>query len=428
MLIMLFVSFVALLFLGVPIAYAIGLASFITIAASDLGTVTMVIQRTYGTLDSYTLLAIPFFVLAGDLMSRGGMSQRMINFSNVVVGRLRGGLAQVSVLASMIFAGVSGSGAADASAIGSILIPTMKKQGYTAGWVAALQASAGTIGPIIPPSIIMIVYGSMTGVSIGAMFLGGAIPGILIGLGLMLVVYGYSFFPGYEFLKASSGYVGGDLMATVKDGFLTLITPGIIIGGIVFGVFTATEGGAIATAYAFIIGFFVYKELKLADLEAILISSAVTSAVVLLVTGVAGAFGWILTYNQFPADIADFLLGITTDKTYMLTIIVVFLLILTCFVETLPALIMMTPVFYQISTQLQYDPVYFGVVVCIAAFMGTVTPPVGVLLYVTTSIAGCPLKETVRYLPVFLVVLFTMTFVVTWVPILVTFLPHLLLK
>ena len=268
----------------------------------------------------------------------------------------------------------------------------------------------------------------MTGVSIGAMFLGGAIPGILIGLGLMAAVYGFSFFPGYEFLLKKNEFDGGDFFASLKDGILTLIAPGIIIGGIVFGVFTATEGGAIAAAYAFLIGAFVYKELKMSDLEPILVSSAVTSSVVLLVTGIAGAFGWILTYNQFPADIADYLLSITTDKTYMLSIIVVFLLILTCFVETLPALIMMTPVFYQISVQLHYDPVYFGVVVCIAAFMGTVTPPVGVLLYVTTSIAGCTLKETVSHLPVFLCVLFFMTFLVTWVPSLITFLPHLLLK
>jgi C4-dicarboxylate transporter DctM subunit len=285
------------------------------------------------------------------------------------------------------------------------------------------------MGPIIPPSIIMIVYGSMTGVSIGAMFLGGAIPGIIIGLGLMAVVYAYSYLPGYEFLAKKSAFVKtGTLWQTFKDGFLTLITPAIIIGGIVFGVFTATEGGAIAAAYAFIVGYFVYGELKLADLENILENSAVTAAVVLLVTGIAGAFGWILTYAQFPEDIANYLIGITTSQDAMLALIVGFLLILTCFVETLPALIMMTPVFYQICNQLHFDPVHFGVVVCIAAFIGTVTPPVGVLLYVTTSIAGCELKDTVRHLPAFLAVLVAVALLVTFVPPVVTFLPHLILK
>lgn len=425
----LFLIFAALLMLAVPIGYAIGLSSFLAIGMMDVGPLEIVIQRTYGTVDSYTLLAIPFFVLAGELMSKGGMSMRMINFANSVVGGLRGSLAQVSIVASMIFAGVSGSGAADASAIGSILIPTMKRLGYPAGWVAALQACAGTMGPIIPPSIIMIVYGSMTGVSIGAMFLGGAIPGIMIGLGLMSAVWGLSYFSKYEFLRQKHGGLDmHNIGDTVKDGFLTLVAPALIIGGIVFGLFTATEGGAVAAVYAFLISHFIYRELQWSDLEEIFVTATVTTGVVVLITGIAGAFGWILTYTQFPEDVAKFLMSITTDKTLMLLIIMAFILLLTCFVETLPALIMMTPVLYQISTQMGYHPVHFGVVICITSFIGTVTPPVGVLLYVTTSIAQCDLKETIRNLPIFLAVLILVTVIVSFVPQTITFLPDLLLK
>lgn len=425
----LFFSFMILLLLGIPIGYAIGLSSIVTIYTTNLGAVGMVIQRTYGTLDSYTMLAIPFFVLSGDLMSRGGMSIRMVNFANFLVGRSRGGLAQVAVVASMIFAGVSGSGAADTSAIGSILIPTMKKLGYKSGWSAALIACAGTMGPIIPPSMIMIVYGSMTGVSIGAMFLGGAIPGIIMGLFLMIVVYIYSFRPGYEFLIPKKNEITrAKVSQAIKDGVVSLLTPAFIIGGIIFGVFTCTEGGAVAAVYAFIVGFFVYKEIKIKDLAGIFISSAVTTGTVLLVTGLAGAFGWILTYYEFPLVVSKFLYGITTNQTIMLLIIVGFLLILTCFVETLPALIMMTPVFFQICTQLGFDPIHFGVVVCIAAFIGTVTPPVGVLLYVACSVAKCNFKEILHYLPAFLGALVAASILVTFIPALVTFLPYALLK
>ncbi|HZK70675.1 MAG TPA: TRAP transporter large permease [Clostridia bacterium] len=429
MAIVLFVSFVILLFIGIPIGYAIGLSSLITIFTTNLGPLSMVLQRTYGTLNSYTMLAIPFFILAGNLMTVGGLSRKMVNFANFLVGRLRGGIAQVSIVSSMIFAGVSGSGAADTSAIGSMLLPTMKDLGYKEGWSAALVAASGTMGPIIPPSMIMIVYGSMAGVSIGGMFLGGAIPGVLMGLALMGVVVIYSYRPGYEFLSPkNTKFKVGNKKAIIADGIMCLITPLIIIAGIVFGVFTATEGGAISAVYAFVIGAFVYKELKLKDLSKVIIDSAVTTGVVLLVTGLAGAFGWILTYFGFPNMVANYLVGITTNQTLMLLMIVAFMLLLTCFVETMPAVIMMQPIFYQIGVALNYDPIYLGVVVCMAAFIGTITPPVGVLLYVASSVAKISLGELLKYIPAFLAAIVFVTILVVFIPSLVTFLPHLLLN
>lgn len=425
MLITLLGLFFILSLIGMPVAFAIGFSgAFTFIFQSDIPSF-VVAQKMIGGIDSFPLLAAPYFIFAGMCMESGGISRRLVNFSNCLVGSIRGGLSQVTIVASIIFAGISGSGVADASAIGSVLIPPMTKKNYKPAFSAALVAASGSIGMIIPPSMLMIVYGSITGISIGELFLGGIIPGLLIGFGLMLIAYIYAVKEGYTGDEKSSLK---DLWSSFKSAFWALLTPLIIVGGIVTGVFTATEAGAVAAIYAFIISAFVYKELRLKDIKKIAVRSAVITASVLLILSYASIFGYIMAVEHVPRLLQEVLLSLSADRYVILFLMLFFLVVLGCFVETLASMIILVPIMAPIGTTLGFDPIQVGVLMIIALNLGGITPPVGVVLLLTTGLAETTLTESSKYIFVFVIVFLFVMLLVGFIPALASYIPKILLR
>ena len=391
------ILFVSIL-LGLPILLAVALTGFIGIAGTPDLVLALFPQKMFAQINSFTLLALPYFILAGSLMSRGGISRRLVDFARLLVGHFRAGLSHASVVSAMIFAGVSGSATADASAISSIIIPTMKESGYKPGFAAALIATAGTIGAIIPPSMVMIVYGSLAQVSIGGLFLAGIIPGILVGLGLMMVVKLYTLHPNYPELREISGRF--DLMAVVRalpSVWAALLAPVIIVGGILSGVFTATEAGVIACLYAFIISYFVYRLIRLRDMVDILVDAAITTSMVSGIIAVAGAFGWLLAYLEFNETALGFISGMSDSPTVVLLILTAIMFFLSMFVESLAVLLVFVPVAVTISQTYGIDPFQMGLVMVMSNQIGAITPPMAALLFVTTSIARTSFASTVKH-------------------------------
>ena len=424
MLVSLIVSFFVLLLIGMPIGFAIGIGSLFSLLLEGQTPLTIIVTRMFVAVDSYPIMAIPFFVLAGELMNTAGITRRLVNFANVLVGHMKGGLGHVNVVASMLFSGISGSAAADTSAIGSMLIPALLEDGYRKDFSVVITATSSCIGPIIPPSILMVIFGSIAGVSIGGMFLGGIIPGLLIGFGLMFAVNIYSsrYHSGTRPRKSFK-----EILVAFKEASLALVTPAIILGGIVFGAFTPTEAGAIAVVYAFFLGVFVYKEIKLQNFLKALHNATITTAICMLVLATASMFGWILTREQFPTYLTNILLSISSDPTVIYLLIVAMLLFVGLFVEILAATIILVPVLYPVALQFGYDPIHFGVVVVVSLVIGTVTPPVGVLLFITCSIGRATIREVTKILIPFVGVLVAVLILITLVPGLVTFIPNLIL-
>ncbi|MCO6383268.1 TRAP transporter large permease [Oceanicola sp. 502str15] len=399
----LLISFAVLLILRIPVAAAMGISGAIALLSSDMNLPLAVVpQRIFVMLDSTSLLAIPFFILAGAIMERGGMARRMIHFAQTMVGHWKGGLAQVDVLASTIFSSLTGSSAASASATGSILIPAMKRAGYPAGYAAALEASSASIGPIIPPSIIMVIYGSLAGVSVGAMFLSGIIPGLLITLGLFAV---------NAIMARRHGWGGGErspLRARLiagRDASAALLAPVIIIGGILGGVFTPTEAGAVAVVYSAIVGVLVYREVRLTELFGVMREAAITTGIIGLIIASAGIFGWVLALEQVPQLIVGWVQGVTDSPTLAVLLVIGFVLVIGCVVDVTAAVIILVPVFAPLGVSYGFDPVHFGVIICMALVYGNVTPPVGLLLFLTAAIAKCSVSEVMRYQVPFYIVL-----------------------
>jgi tripartite ATP-independent transporter DctM subunit len=428
MIIGVFAALLALILLGTPMLLAIGSVALVgVVLVPDLVTAIFP-QKLFTILDSFGLLAMPFFILAGSIMSRGGISKRLVEFAEAAVGHMRGGLAQSNVVASMVFAGVSGSSTADTAAIGSILIPSMKEKGYEAGYASAITATSSTIGPIIPPSMVMIIYGSMAGVSIGGLFLAGMIPGILIGLGLMICIYLQSFLPKFEILRARYGtFSPMRVLRSARRVWVALLAPVIIIGGIISGVFTATEAGVITVFYALITTFFVYGTFSYRDLPKILLDAALTTCQVVGIISVAGALGWLLTYLNFNLQVLNFLATVSTDPTVVLVLMLLIMLVLTMFVESLAVLIIFVPVAVFVTSQFGFNPYHAGVAIVMATQIGATTPPVAVLLFVSTSIAETTYDQTIRFVWPFLFTLLLVLGLVVLIPALTTLVPVTLL-
>jgi tripartite ATP-independent transporter DctM subunit len=418
----LFVLVTVLMFAGMPVALSMGLSALVVVLLKGETSPLVMAQRMFVGVDSLPLLAIPYFILAGALMEEGGISHRLVNFAATIIGHIRGGLGMVAVVASMIFAGISGSAAADTSAIGSIMMPAMIRRGYKRGFVVVLQASAGTIGPIIPPSILMIIYGSMTGLSIGELFLAGFVPGVLVGLSLMGLTYYYALRDGYE----------GEPRATWRqaatatwEALPAMVLPVIIIGGILGGIFTATEAGVVAVVYAPIVGFFVYRDLKLKELPRILANAAMTSFGLLFIVANAAMFGWVLAREEFPRRTVGFLTSLTTDPNVILVLIIIFLLLVGCFVETISAMIILVPMLFATGAAYHFDPIHFAMVIVILLLIGTITPPVGILLYLAAAMAKTPISETLKYIIPFVIAMLLVVILVAWVPQVSLFVPNL---
>ena len=421
----LFALMLGTMLIGVPILLSIALVGYVGVAAVPDLVLPLFAQKMFAQLDSFTLLALPYFILAGALMSASGMSQQLVDFSRVLVGHLRAGLAHASVVASMIFAGVSGSSTADASAISAIVIPTMKKSGYKPGFAAALIATAGTIGAIIPPSMVMVVYGSIAQVSIGGLFLGGIIPGVMVGLFLMATIKIYTYLPDYPELREVHGQFS---WATVFKSFLVvwpaLLGPVIIVGGILSGIFTATEAGAVACLYAFLLGTLFYKKIKLRDMPGIFLEAALMTTMVSGIIAVAGASGWLLGYLQFNEGALKFVTSISQNPTMVLLIVAAVMIVLGTFVDSLAVLLVFAPAAIQISKVYGIDPIQMGLVMVMCNQIGAVSPPTAPLLFITTSIAKCSFSEVNRHVWWFMLAETLVLLMVIFVPGMATWIPR----
>jgi len=424
----LFTVFGIFLVIGVPVAFGIGLSSLAVIWFTGDVPLSLVVSKMFAGMDSFPLMAIPFFILTGELSNVSGMTQRIIRLADVLVGhRLRAGLAHVNIVASMIFAGVSGSVVADSAAMGSILIPAMVKSGYHKDYSVAVTATSSTIGALIPPSILMVLYGFLARVSIGKLFLGGALPGLLVGLALMLVAHIIAVRRGYKVVPAKNGEDNlRNIMQALKDSFMALLIPFIIIGGIVGGVFTATEAGVIAVVYVLFIGLIVYRTINFKSLEKAFINAAVTTTIVMLILGVTAIFGNLLARARFQSLLIDTLTHISVDPNVQLLSIMGFLFVLGFFVDVTAVLIMFTPSLALVGQQLGFDPIHFGVVIVMITLIGATTPPVGTLLFLGCGIAGIPLTSVFKIIWPFTLALVTINIVIAFLPQSVLFLPNLL--
>ena len=422
MLTVLFLTFFVLLLINMPIAFALGIAAATALLVDDTLPINSIVTRAFVGVDSFTLLAIPFFIIAGELMNACGITERIVAFARSLVGHIRGGLAHVSIVSSMFFAGISGSATADASALGSMIIPAMKKNGFDADYAVAVNASSSAIGPIIPPSIMMVIYGSIANVSIASLFLAGFVPGVAMGLGLMSVAYYIAKKRGYPAPPRSEL---PSIWGSLKEAALALLMPIIILGGIFSAVFTATEAGVVAVAYAAIVGTFVYKTLTFKLVAELLVNAAVTTAAAMFLIAMASSFAWLLAWAGFGASVLEVLGGISSNPTIALLMIVLFILILGLFIEGIPILIIFTPVLLPVISGLGIDLVFFGVIMVMSVVIGSVTPPVGILTYISCSIGGITISQAIRGLVPFCAVLIVVLMLCAVFPSLVMTVPTL---
>ncbi|MDF1617288.1 TRAP transporter large permease [Petrocella sp. FN5] len=421
----LLISFFVLLILKVPVTFSLALSSVLTALYYQVPLMTIILKMVKG-IESSSLMAIPFFIVAGEIMGAGGISRRLIELANVMVGRVRGGMAQVNILASMFFGGISGSAVADVSSIGAILIPMMKDNGYDDDYSVAVTVTSSCQGVIIPPSHNMIIYSLAAGggVSVGRLFLGGMLPGVILGVGLMILSY---------IIAVKRGYPKGDKIPfkekvkITMNAFFGLMTAVIIMGGVLSGVFTATESAAVACLYAFVITFFVYREIPLKRMGNILYNALKTLALVLSLIAAAKAFGHMLALLQVPALATNALLTITQNKTLLLLLILVLILLLGCIMDMAPLILILTPILLPVVTSLGMDPVQFGVVLILALAIGLCTPPVGSALFVGCAIGKVSIEKMTKSLLPFYGIMVAVLLLITFVPGIVMFIPNLFL-
>jgi C4-dicarboxylate transporter DctM subunit len=412
----LFGSFAIFLLLSVPIGIAIGLSVLVTIYFEGAMPVIFLMKEMITSVDSFPLMAVPFFILAGEIMGKGGISERLFRFANSLVGNKTGGFAIATIITCMFFAAISGSGPATVAAIGSIMIPAMVRQGYDKKFATVTVAAAGSLGVIIPPSIPMVIYGVVGNASPGALFIAGIIPGILVGLTLMVWAYIYS---------RKKGYRGSDEKTSLKNivteawnAKWALIIPIIILGGIYGGIFTPTEAAVIAVVYGLIASMLLYRELKVKDLPRVFIDAATTTATILIIVGTATAFGRFLTIEQVPNQVAQAMLSLSDNPMVIILLINILLLIVGTFMDTLAAIIILTPILLPVAYQLGFDPIHFGIIMVVNLAIGFITPPLGVNLFVGSGISGISIEELSKAIfPYFLAMLLSL--------LLITYLPEL---
>ena len=422
MLIPLIILFIILIFFRFPIALAVGLSCAGAIAFfSDIPMIVMV-QRMVTGLDSFVLLAIPLFILTGNLMNAGGITDRLFSFARGLVGHFRGGLGQANIIASMIFSGMSGSAVADAGGLGAIEIKAMNDQGYPKGFSGAVTIASSVIGPVIPPSIPMVLYGALANVSVGRLFMGGIIPGILVGISLMILVYMMSVKHNYPRDKRISFK---EFLIRFEKAFLAALTPVIILGGIIGGIFTPTEAAAVAAIYAFALSFFVYRTIKIKDIPKILLDSMITTAVVTFIISNASSFSYLLILGDISDKLLNALTAITMNRYVMLMILNIVLLFFGCVMEAGVALILLVPILVPLLNIVGIDLVHFGVVITLNLMIGVATPPIGMSLFVVSQISDMKVEDLMRSILPFLIPLIIVLFIITYIPILVTWIPNL---
>jgi tripartite ATP-independent transporter DctM subunit len=420
----LFCVFVGGLIVGIPVAVTLGVSSLAYLLIAGIPPVVMP-QKMYAGMDVFVLLSIPGFILAGNLMNRGGITQRIIRFANSIVGWIRGGLGLTNIAASMLFGGITGTAVADAASIGGVMIPGMKKAGYPADFSAAVTAASSTVGPIIPPSVPMIIVGALSGISVGQMFLAGAVPGILMGLAMMVTAYVISArrnFPRQPWQGI------GEVARSFGGAFWALAMTFLIIYGLLSGLATPTETAVVASVYAFIVGAFIYRELPISKLPGIIVESGVSAAGILALVGFANVFGWILVSERIPQAIADGVLGFTDNRFLVILLINLLLLFVGMFMETIAALIILFVPLLSLAEAVGIEPLHFATFAVLNLMIGLTTPPVGVCLFVCAGIARLPLMPVVVAIVPFLLTNIAVLLAVSYIPALATWLPSLLMK
>ncbi|MGD9941342.1 MAG: TRAP transporter large permease [Clostridia bacterium] len=410
---LIFLMLIALIFAGVPVFMATLLTSMTFMVALDLP-FSIIVIRVFGGIDSFSLMAIPFFILAGNIMMEAKITDKIVGFANAMVGQFKGGLGHVNIVSSMLFAGIQGSGAADASAIGGVLIPSMTKQGYDKDYAVAVTASSAVIGPIIPPSIAMIMYAYYTDLSVGRLFLGGLVPGLLVGFGLMAVHAIYYRIRKYDIPTRPFEWLY--LFDTLKGSVLALVMPLIILMGIVFGVFTPTESGIIASVYGLLYGFLFSRELTFRKLPKIIVDSAVMTASVMITIAMAGVLGNILVRLHFQSTIIEFAVDSVGNRYLASLLIMFFLLVLGCFLDPPVLIAMFAAPVLAAGRAMGFDPIHYGVCMVITMQLGAITPPVGAFLFISSCIAEIPLEKAVKALMPFFLVILVVTILVLFFP------------
>lgn len=418
------VLFFGAMALGVPIAFCLGIASLTALLFLDNPVFLKIVpQMVFQGTSMFSLMAIPFFILAGEIMNRARITQTIIGFANVLVGHIRGGLAHVNIVSSIFFAGITGAAVADTAALGTILIPGMKKEGYDEDFSAAVTISSSIIGPIIPPSIVMVIYGVTMKVSIAALFASGLLPGLIIGAALMLVAYIISIKKGFSPKPRASM---AEILSKLKDGLLGLMIPIIILGGILSGIFTPTEAAAVGVAYGVITGFFVFKTLKISDFPDMLRRTAITSSVVLLIIGCAKIMGWVLAYHRMPEMIAQGFLSVTDNPYLILFLINILLLIIGMFLEISAAIVLLAPILAPIAVNMGIHPLHFAIVMLVNLNIGLITPPLGQCIFTVCSITSLKMEQVVKATLPFLLVEIAVLFLITYFPKITAIVPELM--
>lgn len=411
---LLFVLFFVFMLLGVPVALAIGASTLLALQAEGVP-LMVVTQQMFQGINSFALVAVPMFILAGDLMAQGKVSEKLVDFADALFGFLKGGLSIVSVLAGMFFAAISGSGAATTAAVGSTLVPELRKKGYEPASAASLIAASGTIGVVIPPSVPMIIYAVIAQQSVSQLFLSGFLPGLAMGVGLATIAIVQAYRRNYP---RGTAFSAATIWRTLKSASWGLATPVIILGGIFSGIFTPSEAAVVAVNYALLVSLFVYRDLSLGDVYRILIRSAITTSVIMLVIATSAVLSWTLSSWQVPGAIAQAVLSLSTDPYVIMLLVVAVILLTGVFIETASALIILTPVLLPLVTQLGIDPIHFGLIIVVGLAIGMITPPVAINLYVASSVTQLPLERITRAILPYLLGLVSVLLLVVYVPIL----------
>ena len=424
--VLVFSVLIVLILLGVPVAFSMGLSTLLAIYLNGTWNFTVILsQRIYSGSTSFILFAIPFYILAGMLMNAGGMTYKIMKFAQMLVGHITGGMGHVNVLASMVFSGMSGSSVADASGLGAVEIETMSAAGYDRKFSAAITAASATIGPIIPPSIPFVIYGGIAGVSVGRLFLGGILPGVLMGLGLMIAVYFVS--KKRKYPKSKQRATFKELISNALSALLAVGSVVIILGGIILGIFTPTEAAVVASLYAFILGFFVFRDLKFHQIHQVLWETAQHSVRVLFIIAVAASYAWALTLMHVPQKVIALFGNLTSEPILVLLIINALLLLLGCFMESISIMLLTVPILLPVIIEIGMDPVHFGVMMTLNLMIGQLTPPMGILLYSVSGISKIPVHDIVLELKPYLIALLVILLLITFVPSITLYLPNLLM-
>lgn len=415
--------FTTALLIGIPIAFCLGLCSLAVVLYTGDYSIVLIAQKIFNGMDMFSLMAIPLFILSGDLMNLGGVTDRLIKFSNLLVGHIRGGLAHTLVVAEMFLSGITGSAVADASALGTVLIPSMVKEGYDVEFSTAILATAATAGPIIPPSITMVVYGVTMGVSIGGLFLAGLIPGVIMGLAMMTMAYYFARKRNYPRNEKRATF--RQVLKGSREAVAALILPVIILGGIMSGVFTATEAAAVAVFFAFVFGFFFFKTLKVKDIPRILINCAITSSVIMFIIGTANIALWFLATQQVPEKVASFFLSISSNPYVLMFIINILLLLTGCFMETGAAIILFAPILAPILINVGFHPLHVGFIFVFNLVIGMITPPLGICLFVGCTIARISVERLSRAIWPFVLILIAVLLIFSYFPSITMIVPRI---